>query len=88
MPRLGGGKRSRVDLINPLFFLYSLGQCQQIEESGKSDHYVGTTTTGKNKAPVYITTKMSVCIISYKAAWLPKGKKKKESLSLDCTLHC
>lgn len=77
-----------MDLINPLFFLYSLGQCQQIEESGKSDHYVGTTTTGKNKASVYITAKMSVCIISYKAAWLPKGKKKKRSLSLDCTLHC
>lgn len=28
-----------LDFINPLFFIYSLGQCQQLEESGKIKHY-------------------------------------------------
>lgn len=36
-----GDEGQHMNLINLLFFffLYSLGQCQQLEESGLSEHY-------------------------------------------------
>ena len=76
-----------LNLINPLFFFsHPLGQCQQLEEPGKSERcelWEQPTPTGegekkkfKKEASVYITAKVSVCIISYKSARLPKGKEK------------
>ena len=68
------------------FFSHPLGQCQQLEEPGKSERcelWEQPTPTGegekkkfKKEASVYITAKVSVCIISYKSARLPKGKEK------------
>lgn len=90
--RLGAGRwietRSGIwtSLTLCCFFSYPLGQCQQLEEPGKSERcelWEQPTPTGegekkkiKKEASVYITAKVSVCIISYKSAWLPKGEEK------------